>query len=187
MPSAHEYIEKIKALDAAGREGLWRQIQAQETPGWETGKAFEYLIIRGFEIEGHEVRFPFDVHWQGEGSSIEQLDGVIYVRGLACLVESKSGEQQSIGPIAKMRNQLLRRPNGTLGAIFSRQGFTSSAKLLASFTMPQAILLWNGEEIESCLAQRKFGDLFLEKYKRAVEEGVPDYSGKEKTISWQAT
>jgi hypothetical protein len=187
MPSAQEYTDKIRALDAAGLRDLWSRIEAHDTPGWETGRAFEYLIVRGFEIEGFEVRFPFDVRWPGEETSIEQIDGTIYGRGLACLVESKSGEQQNVGPIAKMRNQLLRRPTSTIGAIFSKQGFTQPAHLLASFTMPQAILLWNGREIATCVAKSKFGELFFEKYKKAVEEGLPDYLAEEKMISWQAT
>lgn len=182
MTTAREYTEKVRSLNRAGLIDLWRQIEQHQTPGWADGMAFQYLIIRAFELEGHEVRFPYRVQWPGDGTVIEEIDGTVYVGGVACLIESKDGGTQDIGPIAKMRNQLLRRPNGAIGSIFSRQGFTSPARLLASFAVSQTILLWDGAEVEACLSKESFGDVLLEKYHKAIEEGIPDFNEYEKAV-----
>ncbi len=133
-------------------------------PGWEPGKAFEYLVVRAFELDGCRVRYPYRVRWPGDDSEIEQVDDTVYVDGLACLIESKDAEAQDIVPIAKMRNQLLRRPASVIGAIFSRAGFTPPARLLATFAVPQTVLLWDGGDVAGCLETESFRDLLLEKY-----------------------
>lgn len=80
---------------------------------------------------------------------LEQIDSTIYSDGLACLVESKDLAQRvNIEPLAKMRNQLLRRVVATIGIIFSGNGFTYAAIALARYIAPQTILLWTGDEIE---------------------------------------
>ncbi|MFN9817569.1 MAG: ParA family protein, partial [Pseudanabaena sp.] len=45
-------------------------------------------------------------------------------------VESKdfADKKVDIAPIAKLRNQLLRRPTATVGLVFSRTGFTDPAR-----------------------------------------------------------
>lgn len=182
MPTAAEYTEKIRSLDRDGLRDLWRQIERGDTPGWEQGRAFEYLIMRAFQLEAHPVRFPYGVQWPGEGTVIEEIDGTVYVGGLACLIESKDRGVQDIGPIAKMRNQLMRRPSATIGAVFSRSGFTAPARLLASFAVPQTILLWDGAEIAGCLERQCFGDVLVEKYRKAIEEGLPDFNAFEKVV-----
>ena len=88
--------------------------------GWEPGKAFEYLILRAFELEGAVVTWPYVIRLSPSetGGDTEQIDGAVYVDGLACIVEAKdTANTTRIEPIAKMRNQLLRRPSSSVGLI----------------------------------------------------------------------
>src|SRR5436309_10604159 len=113
MPTATEYEAKIQGMRWPGLRKLWLAIEAQETPEWEPGKAFEYLVLRAFQLDGAQVRWPYLVHLFGE--DVEEIDGAVYCAGLSCLVESKDlAGNVAVGPIAKLRNQLLRRPAGTV-------------------------------------------------------------------------
>ena len=80
----------------------------------------------------------------------------------------------AIGPLAKLRNQLLRRPAATIGFIFSSHGFTSPAVQLAHFALPQAILLWTGAEVERALDQRRVCEYAELKFRACVDRGLPD-------------
>jgi hypothetical protein len=40
-------------------------IEAGNTSGWAPGKAFEYLVLRAFQLEGAEVRWPYSVRIDG--------------------------------------------------------------------------------------------------------------------------
>jgi hypothetical protein len=154
---------------------LWEAIKVSKTRGWQLGKAFEYLVIRAFQLDGAEVRYPYSVRLDGD--EIEQIDGVVYVEGLACLVECKDQSTAvNIEPIAKLRNQLLRRPGAVIGSVFSRQGFTDPALTLARFTAPQTILLWTGEEVEYALRKNYFCRALIAKYHNCIEKGLPDYN-----------
>jgi len=83
---------------------------------------------------------------------VEQVDGAVHLHGLSCIVECKdTGEPTRIEAIAKLRNQLLRRPAGA----------------------SQTILLWDGDEIAYLLARGDFAPALLEKYRRSVETGLP--------------
>jgi hypothetical protein len=153
---------------------LWGEIQAGDTPQWEPGRAFEYLVLRAFEIEGAVVRYPFSVRLQEE--TAEQIDGVVYAGPISALIESKDlGARVNVEPLAKLRNQLMRRPAATSGVVFSRQGFTEPAKALAQYMSPQTILLWHGDEVDRALPSRKMTVGLLLKYRYAVEKGLPDY------------
>lgn len=80
--------------------------------------------------------WPFEAPGIG-ARSLEQIDGAIHVGGLHVIVESKDqAASQDIEPIAKLRNQLLRRPSGAVGVCFSTGGFTPSARLLAHVMAP---------------------------------------------------
>jgi hypothetical protein len=130
MATAAEYEQRITRYGWDELSTLWSQIQSGDTPDWASGKALEYLILRAFQLEGAEVIYPYSVVIDEE--ELEQIDGAIYSDGLACLVESKDLAQRvNIEPLAKMRNQLLRRPAATIGIIFSRNGFTYAAIALA--------------------------------------------------------
>jgi hypothetical protein len=148
--------------------------QGSRYPGWDPGKALEYLLIRAFELDGAQVRWPYSVPLFGE--EVEQIDGSVCVNGLYGLVESKDEtENVAIGAIAKMRNQLLRRPAGTIGLLFSSSGFTTPAIQLAYFTLPQAILLWSKDEIDYAIREKMIAQLVELKYRECVDSGVPDF------------
>lgn len=142
-----QYVEQISRYDTHNTLlALWQAIEERKTPDWPQGKALEYLVLRAFELEGAQVSWPFSVLVAGE--ELEQIDGAVYTDGLACLIECKDEARPvNIEPIAKLRNQLLRRPSATVGIIFASQGFTEPARVLAGFVAPQTILLWGGAEI----------------------------------------
>ena len=156
-------------------ESLWDGIGRRRTPGWEDGKALEYLVLRIFQLDGARVRWPYRVEIDPEGETVEQIDGAVHWGSLSCLIETKDlrADHVNVEPIAKLRNQLLRRPSSTVGLVFSRTGFTSAAQYLARFNAPQAILLWDGEEIAFAIDRRKICDYLIEKYYVCVESGIP--------------
>jgi hypothetical protein len=171
---ADHYRTQIKRLKYAGLLRLWRLSAAGSSLGWPAGKAFEYLILRAFEIEGADVQYPFSVNLPSGIN--EQIDGVIYHSGLAAIVESKDRGTLNVEPIAKLRNQLARRPAATIGVIFSRKGFTLPALALTQYMSPQTVLVWPGAEIDLALRKKRMLRGLHIKYKMAVEQGMPDAS-----------
>lgn len=178
-----EYRERIEQYSWGDLLDMWGAISAGETPGWPAGKAFEYLVLRAFQLEGAYVNYPYHVT-VGEviGSEAkeiaEQIDGFVHTAdGLACLLECKDyrEEKADLEPIAKLRNQLLRRSSTVIGVVFSRSGFTKPAGLLARFIAPQTILLWTGSEVETALRNRWFCKGLMEKYRVCLAKGAPDY------------
>jgi hypothetical protein len=134
----------------------------------------EHFLLRAFELEGAEVRWPYQVKVYDEVA--EQIDGAIHHGGLSVLVEAKDEARAvNVDPLAKLRNQLLRRPAGTIGLVVSTSGFTPAAQTLASFMAPTTILLWSGAEINLALEAREehpFCRGLFWKFKLAVEEGA---------------
>jgi hypothetical protein len=174
MPTDTELVERIAALDRGGLLALWEQVQAGDTPGWPSGRALEFLILRAFQLEGAEVRWPYTVTLAGE--IVEQIDGVIYAEGLGCVAEAKDSETNiNFVPIAKLRNQLARRPAATVGLMFSRLDFTEPARVLARFLAPQTVLLWTGADLGYALREGKMVEGLRLKYRHALEEGSPHY------------
>lgn len=45
MATPAEYEQKIMALGWEELRTLWNEIEQRNTPGWEAGKAFEYLVL----------------------------------------------------------------------------------------------------------------------------------------------
>lgn len=178
---ANEHEARIRALQRADLLRMWASIEAGDALDWPAGKAFEYLLVRAFELEGATVRWPYEVYMNG--SQLEQIDGAIHHAGLSCLVETKEQGKLNMEPIAKMRNQLLRRPAAALGSVFSMGGFTEPARVLASFMAPQVILLWEKEEIKRSLEDGCLCEGLMLKYRFAVEEGIPDYNLFEPAVS----
>jgi len=165
----------VQNLDHAQLVDLWRGIQQGDTPRWAPGKALEYAVLRAFELEGARITWPFSVELGGE--EVEQIDGVIYAEDLICLVESKHYNKRiNIEPIAKLRNQLARRPSTAIGLVFSYNGFTEPARLLTRYLAPQTILLWDLNDIDYALKNRQMIVGLNAKFRYAVEHGVPDYS-----------
>lgn len=169
------YQRQISALGWTELRSLWQQIQANNTPQWPPGKALEYLVIRAFQLDGAAVRFPYSVRLAGE--EVEQIDGAVHWDAFSCLVETKDfAEPVNVEPIAKLRNQLLRRPGGTIGLVFSRNGFTQPAKTLAQYVAPQTILLWDGIEVDYMLNQERICDFLVCKYRFCIEFAQPYYT-----------
>ncbi len=187
MPTAAEYEDRIQRLDDWTKLGsLWESIRAGDTPGWTEGKAFEYLVLQAFRLDGGIVRWPYNVLMENE--VVEQIDGVVHIGRFSCVVESKhTANSVAIAPLAKMRNQLLRRHSGTIGLIFSYSGFTSPAILLAQHMAPQSILLWNGNEVEQVIQDRKIREFLEFKYRSCVETGIPDASIQKRATSGPVT
>lgn len=174
-------VTRIRKLAWPDLNALWIAIQSGNTPGWRSGAAFEHLVLRAFELSGADVVWPYSVQLGGEVA--EQIDGAIHDDGLSCLVESKHlSVPVNVEPIAKLRNQLLRRPSHAMGLLFSASGFTTPAQYLAQFVSPQTILLWSPEEVTHLLTVGKFCDALRVKYRRCVERGVPDYDVRAEVI-----
>ena len=173
---AVDYVARIASADTAELSRMLDTLaNGRRIPGWASGKAFEHIILQGFFLEGAEVRWPFEVR---EGRhAIEQIDGAVYCDGLFCLVESKDyAEAINVEPVAKLRSQLARRPAGTLGLIFARNGYTSSAKHLVKMHTPLNILLWEFEELKLAVIDQKMRQALQTKFRYAVEQALPDYN-----------
>lgn len=176
MPTTEQYKIKIQKNQREDLLRLWAKILANKTPGWPSGKAFEFLILRAFELEGATIRWPYSVAMFGQ--NVEQIDGAIHFDDLSIsvLTEFKDyNKNLNIEPIAKLRNQLLRRPSNAIGSVFSTEGFTEPALILSQFSAPQTILLWEQNHIEFCLQKGCFKDGLLKKYRHAIEEGFPNF------------
>jgi hypothetical protein len=158
---------------------LWTDILHRRPTGWPPGRALEHLVIRAFELDGAVVKRPFTVRLEGE--PIEEIDGAVYSGGLHCLVECKDRrEPLRVDALAKLRNQLLRRPAGTVGLMFSSSGYRESAITLARFSGQQPMLLWYPPEITEMLEAENPCALLLLKYRVCVEEGKPEYNHMER-------
>jgi len=152
-------------------ENLPTTPMSNNTKGW----FLEFIICRAFELEGAIVKYPYDVKVQNMNT--EQIDGAIYFENIACLIECKNEVNPiNFEPISKLRSQLQRRPSGTIGAIFTTSGFTEPAIILAQYTSPQTILLWEKKEIEICLKNKGFKSGLLKKYNNCIEMGLSNYS-----------
>ena len=176
MPTDTEYESMIQHFDKWKKlRDFWGKIQKADTPGWAAGKAFEYLVLQAFNLDGGAVRWPYPVEIENE--VVEQIDGFVHIGRFSCVVESKhTGKAVAIAPLAKMRNQLLRRHSGAIGLVFSFSGFTNAAVILARYIAPQAILLWTGREIEQALDDNKMLEHLEYKYRTCLETGIPDAS-----------
>lgn len=172
MPA--DYVLRARQMDWHALRMLWREIEAGSAAGWPPGRALEHLVLRGFELSGADVVWPYLVRVGDE--VVEQIDGAVHAHGLSCIVECKdTGAPLSIDAIAKLRNQLLGRPASTVGLMFSRSGFTPAAAVLGRFVAPQTILLWDGNDIAYHLAHEDFAAGLVLRYRHGVERGVMQY------------
>jgi len=176
MATTDEYRIRIRAFERNKLITLWDEICMNNTPDWSDGKALEFLILRAFELEGASIRWPFSVNILNE--NVEQIDGVIHFNdiNLSVLAECKDHSKNiKIEPISKLRNQLLRRPSGAIGAVFSTTDFTDPTLILSQFLAPQTILLWDRDNIDYCIRNAYFKGGLLKKYWFAIEEGFPNF------------
>ena len=149
-----EYVKRAEKMKWKDLNALWGQIKAGNTPDWDSGKALEHLVVRAFKLSQLEAEYPYDV--PPGGKPIEQIDGLVYLQSCAFLIECKDKETVDITAIAKLGNQLLRRPDATFGCVFAADDYSDQALLLADYSVPHRILLWSGLEIEGCLKDKNF-------------------------------
>jgi hypothetical protein len=114
---------------------------------------------------------------------MEEIDGVAYNEHYSVLIESKDYSDKnkkkkniSIEPIAKLRNQLLRRPYTSIGCVFSAGGYSEPVDTLISYLGNETILLWHGEEIELCITKKKVKEFFVKKLQYRIEYGISDFN-----------
>lgn len=190
-----ELCQRARSLDWPDIQQIWTLLkdrgdvlQEWTTPGDNKsgngkGNAFQYLIVRGFELSlgVSEVSYPFGVRFpygiSPSGRDLEQLDGFVRLGQLGFLIESKNyADSLGFDPIAKLRDKLMRRPNATIGCVFSMKGFTSAAMVLVGYVAPHTILLWDGPEIERCILVRDFAGTLLAKYHNLQRNGHQDFN-----------
>ncbi|GAC1643260.1 MAG: hypothetical protein NVS9B11_12600 [Candidatus Dormibacteraceae bacterium] len=170
-----EYEANAKAMTWAGLQAMWAKVRADEDiDGWASGMAFQYLIVRAFELSGLTVEYPYDV--PPGGKPLEQIDGIVYLDNLAFLIECKDMDKVDIECIAKMRNQLDRRPATTLGCIFVSGEFSAPALILAGLTSPLRVTLWQLDDIDEAIANKDFKQVLSEKYRNLCRFGLQDHS-----------
>ena len=177
MATEVEYKERIRSYGRIGLWRLWRKKQRNQVGNefWASGKLLEYIILRAFELEGAEVTYPYSVNLEGE--EVEQIDGAIKIESLYALIECKDYSQNpiNIAPLAKLRNQLLRRHASIFGMFFSMSDYTSPAESLVQFMAPQMVILWTKEDIEYCMKHRCYIKCLRQKYKMAIEHCEYNY------------
>jgi hypothetical protein len=156
---------------------LWDQILKNKLPN--DGKAFENLILSAFKNEGAIVKSSYSVSIFE--TIVEQIDGAVHLpsSNISMLIECKNQSANvNIEPMAKLRNQLLRRPSGTIGSVFTTAAYTYPAIMLSHFVFPQTILLWEKMEIDYCLKNNCFIPGAKAKYRYALEEGIPNFNAE---------
>ena len=168
------YVERAESMGWTELSTIWEQIKAGRVDGWEDGKALEHLVIRAFRLSGLMAEYPFDV--PPGGKPFEEIDGLVVLGCNNFLIECKDRPKVAIEVVAKLINQLLRRPGTTLGCIFTSGGFTSTALLLADFSVPHRILLWSGRDIEEGIKNKDFKAPLTEKYHNLCKYGLTDHS-----------
>lgn len=151
-------------------ERLWREVQRGGAAGWHAGKAFEHLVVRGFALSGLRVEYPYEVMLVEH--ALEQIDGMVYLGDVPFLIECKDTQRTEIGALAKLRNQLSRRPPATMGCLFVSGGFTRGATLLSNFSPPHRITLWSGEDVGRAVEARDFAGELRKKYHELCRNGL---------------
>ena len=125
---AREYVARAEKMKWKDLAVLWNEIKSGTVKDWDAGKALEHLVVRGFILSGLEAEYPYDV--PPGGKPIEQIDGLVELESLTFLIECKDKNSVAIEAIAKLINQLLRRPQTTFGCVFTSGEFTPNALLL---------------------------------------------------------
>ncbi|MEM7534821.1 MAG: hypothetical protein AAF639_21775 [Chloroflexota bacterium] len=167
-----QYRERAERMSWADLAHLWQQIKTGQTVDWDSGKALEHFVIRAFQLSDLRVEYPYDV--PPTGQRIEQIDGAVYDQSYIFLIECKDMQTVDIEVVAKMRNQLMRRPATTFGCIFVAGRFTQPALMLAGFAIPHRILLWSEKDIETALENQNFKSMLREKYEYLCLFGLSD-------------
>lgn len=156
---------------------LWADVKEhKEVPNWNVGKAFEYLVIQAFRLETPRARWPFHVTYPQKFGMMEQLDGIVFLGERAFLIESKQLSQPAaIEAVAKLRFRLESRPPGTMGVLFSVDGFSTQTEIFAQFAVPMNVLLWDRTDLDIALEKGAMVATLEQKLEYAIEEGLPLY------------
>lgn len=173
MQTARER-ERAEKLSWEDLERLWQDLRRDAVAGWRLGKAFEHLVMRAFSLSGLRTEYPYNVPVAGH--PLEQIDGLVYLRDTPFLVECKDRSSADIGAIAKMRNQLARRPPATMGCVFVSGAFSDPAVILTNFAAPHRITLWDGTDVAEALTARDFASTLARKYHDLCMFGLTDQS-----------
>lgn len=166
--------ERAGRLDWPDLEILWDEIQSDDARGWDSGKALEHLVVRGFALSGLQVEYPYDVPLAGR--SLEQIDGMVYLGDVPFLIECKDRDSADIEVIAKLRNQLLRRPPSTMGCVFVSGKFSHPALVLSNYAVPHRITLWSSPDITKAIQARSFARVLKQKYRELCMLGLTEHS-----------
>ncbi|MBM3242144.1 restriction endonuclease [Candidatus Poribacteria bacterium] len=172
---------RFVAADWAELQAVWSELslspsrfRGAELGAQEAGWVFEWWVYEAFRLSGADGQPPFVVRLGP--SLVEEIDGAVFVPFGTFLVECKFQDAKvTIEPIVKLRSQLERRTPNTMGAIFSKSGFTHEAVTLLSHLSPCNVLLFTGDDIE--LMQHRPASMveaLRVKYRVAVMEGKPD-------------
>jgi hypothetical protein len=126
----------------------------------DRGRVFEFGLVRMFELDGA-------IHLPPAPSG--SLGGPLSV-----LCEAKAHARPlNVEPVAKLRNQLQRRPAGLVGALFSLSGFSPAALELTKYLAPVCILLWDRSHVLWSLEQPgRAREALLRKYRHALEQNI---------------
>ena len=164
-----------RAWERADLLRIWEAIKAgQPIAGWPPGKAFEYLVVRAFDIEGARVLWPFEVVYPQKFGTMEQVDGVVYLGERPFLLESKNlSEPMAVEAVARLRMRLESRPPGTMGVLFSVQKFTLPTEIFTQFVTPVNVLLWERKALDVALADASMVGTLRAKLEYAIEHGLP--------------
>lgn len=154
---------------------VWDDIKSERTiPGWDEGRAFEYMVIRAFQLEKTRVCWPFQVTWPQKFGTMEQIDGIVYLGERAFLIESKDlSEPVAIETVAKLRFRLEGRPPSTMGVLFSVRDFTMPTEVFTQFASPLNILLWGRSDLDVALAEGAMTEGLKQKLDYGTEYGLP--------------
>lgn len=167
-----KFVGWVRSMGWAALSDVWARVRVgKEVASWPPGKAFEYLILRVFELEGAQVVWPYR-GW------LEQVDGGVYVEGLSCLIECKHWKEPlDYTPIARFKARVDRRPPATVGLLFSVSGFTIPALNEAQVQPVRNVLLWARSDVDLALRWGMRAALRV-KWRKAVEEAEMDYELK---------
>lgn len=173
--SAADMEREAKAWSRDDLLRAWERIKARKPIyGWQPGKAFEYFVVRAFDIEGLRVKWPYEVTYRQKLGIVEQNDGFIYLGERPFLIESKDlSEALAVESVAKLRFRLESRPPGTMSVLFNSTKFSLATEVLAHFAVPLNVVLWRGQDFDYALPTASMVTGLQAKLDAATELGIP--------------
>ncbi len=140
----------------------------------QAGSVFERWIVEAFRLDGADVDAPYVVTMTTSRRPMEQIDGLVRSHWQAFIIESKNwAKDVDFAPIARLNEQVQRRPPSTLGLVFSSKGFTSACIDLVAMIRPLRILLFDRLDLEHVVRERNMVIALQTKWHLAVKYGKP--------------